>query len=163
MGRLEGFHLLCQRCRPGRHAGAPPIGDGGRGIALLATGLVTRSVAHCMRARSRRSPGSRHLARLQQGRREARHLVGEIAVGSHRRHLILPQVQELFGEVAEVNRWRLIGHGLHHKQSRVVFAMQLPHCQSRSKTCYAAYRPALWGGSPANELRQGRIEFDGCR
>jgi hypothetical protein len=33
--------------------------------------------------------------------------------------------------------------------------MQLPHCQSPGKTCYAVDRPALWGGDPAACAKEG--------
>jgi hypothetical protein len=37
-------------------------------------------------------------------------LVGKIAVSRGGGHLVLPKIQELLGQIGEIDGWRLLGH-----------------------------------------------------
>jgi len=47
---------------------------------------------------------------LHHGSRQACQLIGKVAIGRNRRHLILPKIKELFGQIGEVDGRRLLGH-----------------------------------------------------
>jgi len=80
-------------------------------------------------------------ALLHHCRGEARHLIGEVGISGNRRHLILPQIQELLCKFGEVDGRGLLGH------SGII--------GWRGASSQCSYRIAKVGRKPAM-LRHGR-------
>jgi hypothetical protein len=87
--------------------------------------------------------------------------LGEIAVGGHGSQLVLPQIQQLFGQLGGVDGLFGIGHG-------AIIGPEMCASQCSYRIAKAALKPAmLRTGRPYGEAfrpnAQRRIEFDGCR
>jgi hypothetical protein len=116
-----------------------------------------------------------HGCRPHHGGRQAGELVGEIAVGRHGGHLILPEIQELLGQIGEIDRRCLLGHC-----DIIGRSMQSSQCSYRiakgglkpAMLCIgrlpplvsiAGDRSIVGEAQGPHAQRQRRIEFDGCR